>query len=51
MVVMTVEQDGIEPLVNICSESYEHNFEYDLTAQAWGSQWRYQNNDLETIGW
>lgn len=27
-------------------QSYEHNFEYDLTAQAWGAQWRYQNNDL-----
>lgn len=27
-------------------QSYEHNFEYDLTAQAWGAQWRYQNNEL-----
>jgi len=27
-------------------KSYEHNFEYDLTAEAWGAQWRYQNNKL-----
>ena len=27
-------------------QSYEHNFEYDLTAQAWGAQWRYQNTEL-----
>jgi hypothetical protein len=27
-------------------QSYEHNFEYDLIAQAWGAQYRYKNNEL-----
>ena len=28
-------------------QSYEHNFEYDLLAQAWTEQWRYKNTESD----